>query len=585
MRQMLRTAAIAWAALSSAVVWAEIGYVVKAMPDDRKLAITITIPDVQGTVDLQMPNWAPGAYILTDNWRRVQDLKAGDGGSKDAKVEKVNDYTWRLEGAPGSFSVTYSIALDPVDGVMHYSGPSTYLYVVDRKTEACRLKIETPEGKWPIAVGLNEAGGKKDEFVAPDYDVLADNPVTMGAFLQDTYTFGGKTHYIAYRGAAKSQVDRERVKKACLDITKTQVEFWKSQPYDKYVWHFAVREGVDGAGGLEHLSSTAISMAAGAGPGVISVFSHEFFHLWNVKRVRSKPLGPFDYTKLPKTGALWWLEGVTDYYAALLLQRSGWDPVDLFYRELQQQVATTRANPRRLEVSPYDASFRVGEAANGRGNSSGFGVNYYNTGWVCGLLLDLEIRAQTGGKASLDDVCRALWEICKDNQPGFEEDAIRQFCVKIGGEKLGDFYDRIIMKPGELPVEETLAKVGLQMTEVDEPTVEVGFAWVADREQNRIRVRRVDESAKEVLKEGDLIIEVDGKAMEGTGFRLNGAMTNALRGAKAGTGIKLKIDRGGQTSEVTVTPAAGTRKVKRVVPLSGASADQVRLREGWLKGK
>jgi predicted metalloprotease with PDZ domain len=585
MNSMLRALFLAGAPLSAVAAWAEIGYLVKAMPEERKLAITITIPDVKEAVDLQMPNWAPGAYILVDSWRRVQDLKAADGSGKDASVEKVNDYTWRLKGAPGSFSVTYSVSLDPADGVMHYSGPSTYLYVVDRKTEACRLKIETPEGKWPIAVGLNEAEGKKDEFVAPDYDVLADNPVTMGAFLMDTYTFGGKPHYIVYRGAAKSQVDRERVKKACLDITKTQVEFWKSQPYDKYVWHFAVREGTDGAGGLEHLSSTAISMAAGAGPGVISVMSHEFFHLWNVKRVRSKPLGPFDYTKLPKTGALWWLEGVTDYYAALLLHRNGWSSEDAFLRELQQQVATTRANPRRLEISPYDSSYRVGEAANGRGNSSGFGVNYYNTGWVCGLLLDLEIRAQTGGKASLDDVCLALWEICKDNQPGFEEDAIRRFCVKVGGEKLGDYYDKIIMKPGELPVEEALAKVGLQMAEVDEPTVVLGFAWVADREKNRIRVRGVEDSAKDALKEGDLVLEVDGKPVEGTGFRLNGAMTNALRGAKAGVGLKLKIDREGQTLEVTVTPTAGTRKARRVVPLAGSSSDQVRLREGWLKGK
>jgi predicted metalloprotease with PDZ domain len=459
------------------------------------------------------------------------------------------------------------------------------MYVVDRKNEKCLLTIQTPEGKWPIVTGLDEVKDKKATFTAKTYDVLADNPVSMGAFLLDTYTYGGKTHCIAYRGAAKDQVDRERVKKACATISETECKFWGVQPYHKYVWHFSVREGLDGGGGLEHLASTQISMASGVGPGVVRVYAHEFFHLWNVKRVRSKVLGPFDYTQLPKTGALWFLEGVTDYYSNVLLARANWDSEQDFYRDLMNNLNGVRANPSRMEVSPYDASFRVGEAANGRGNSNGYKISYYNTGWLCGLVLDMEIREKSGGKHSLDDVERALWEICKDDKPGFEEDEIRKQCIRFGGPTLGPFYDKVIKTPGELPVEDALAKAGLEIAEIDEPTVELGFGWVPDRDKGGPRIRRVDDSVKTVLSEGDIVVELGGKPVGGTGVgRISFAMNDAVRLVKAGEPLKLKISRDGVVSEVTINPTAGTRKAKRVIPQKAPSPDALARKKAWLTG-
>jgi predicted metalloprotease with PDZ domain len=119
-----------------------------------------------------------------------------------------------------------------------------------------------------------------------------------------------------------------------------------------------------------------------------------------------------------------------------------------------------RSNPARLTVSPYQASFQVAAANNGRGNSNGFQISYYNLGWLAGMCLDIEIRQQSGGKHSLDDVAHALYDLCKDNKPGFEEDEIRKQCIRFGGPSLGAFYDKVVMSPGELPIEEQLAKVG-----------------------------------------------------------------------------------------------------------------------------
>lgn len=578
-----RALSLVFVPVLASMAQADITYSVKADPTEKKLLVTIEIPSVKDSVQVEMPNWAPGAYMLVDSWKNVSDLKCLDGKGKDATIEKPNDYTWKLSGGNGRFTITYSIPNSPVDGAMHYSGPSTYLYVVDRKKERCLLSITGTDEKWPVAVGLDEVKGKPNNYIAKDYDVLADNPVTMGAFELDTYEYGGKPHFIVYRGAAKNQVDKDRVKAACQTITEVECKFWGAQPYSKYVWHFSVREGLDGGGGLEHLSSTQISMASGAGPGVIRVFSHEFFHLWNVKRVRSFPLGPFDYTQLPKTGALWFLEGVTDYYANVLLARAGWDSEADFYGELMNNVNGVRANPARLEVSPYDSSLRVGEAANGRGNSNGYRVSYYNTGWLCGLVLDMEIRSKSGGKHSLDDVCRALWQICKEDKPGFAEDEIRKQCIKFGGESLGDFYDRVIMKPGELPVEEALATMGLEIKEVDEPTLVWPFGWVSDREKGGARVRRVEDSAKNELQEGDIIMEINGKPTSGkTAAQISGRVTAAMKGIKADSDVTIKVDREGVTHVAVIKATSTNKKVKKVMERGGITRELVEARKTWI---
>ena len=324
---------------------------------------------------------------------------------------------------------------------------------------------------------MNPVGGNQALYKVATYDVLADNPVTWGDYTLDTYKSYGKTHYIAYRGIPKKDVDRAYVMKACKFISDMEGDFFGGGvPYDRYVWHFSVNDAPDGAGGLEHLSSTQISLASGVGPGAVSVLSHEFFHLWNVKRIRSKILGPFDYTTQPQTGALWWLEGVTDYYAHTLLGRYGWygknerspDPISKLYADAVQNLTAVRARQARLDVSPYESSYRVRDAANGRGNSQGYQVSYYDTGWLCGLVLDIEMLDQTSGKHSLDDVELALWEQCKDDNPGFEERDIRRHLVAFGGYSLGTFYDDVIMKPGELPVEKQLAKIGKELLTVDE---------------------------------------------------------------------------------------------------------------------
>lgn len=559
---------------------ADISYRVTPDATRQVLTVEITIPVKGPTVSLQIPNWAPGSYVLSDNFRRIQDLKATTEAGSPIEVQHPNDYTWTLvSGQSGSVRVTYQVASPLMDGAIQYSGPSTYMYVVDRKEEPCRLEVALP-ADWKIACGLDEDGAR-NKFKAPGYDVLADNPVSMGNLLIDTYTVRGKPHYIVMRGAAKSDVDRAYLIKVSKLISESQTDFFGNIPYNKYVWHFSVNDALSGGGGLEHLSSTQIGLASAVGPVNVKVNSHEFFHLWNVKRIRSKVLGPFDYTQLPKTGALWWLEGTTDYYAHLLLLRYGWYSEAEFQKDIIANINAIRSNPARLEISPYDASYRVGEAANGRGNSNGYRISYYTLGFLAGLCLDTELRFRTNGRRSLDDVIRALYEQCKDFKPGFEEDGIRAQLVRFGGQSMGEYYDRVIMKAGEMPLEEALAKMGLALAQGAETYVDHGISWSPAKADKGARVRTAAGPAKGNLMSDDLILSINGRS---TALSLNRdiskAMQTELEKAKEGQAIALHIKRGDQEMDVAVTPIAATRTVWQITALPKDAAKD-RFRMGW----
>ncbi len=567
--------------------FADVDYEVTPHPDQKKLSVVMSFP-VSGTqTDLMIPNWSPGLYILQENWRGVDSFHVKNESGSELQVSKPNNYTWRVtSGGAKRLTVTYDIAagrtrpMGPQSEIgatcIHYGGASTYLNIRDRKAEPCRLDIKAPTG-WRVAIGLlpDKSGHK---YRAKNYDVLCDNSVTMGDFIEDRYTVRGKGHVIAIRNEAKSKVDRARLLKIASFISEMEGDFFGGLPYDTYVWHVGAIDAPTGGYGLEHLTSTEIAVPAALGPGTASLFAHEYFHLWNVKRIRSSVLGPFDYTKLPQTGAFWWLEGVTDYYTYHLLHRYGWEGDSAFYSDIAENVNDVRANKSRFEVSPYDSSFRVNEASSGRGNSNGYGVSYYNTGWVLGMLLDIEIRSQTHGKRSLDDVELALWKQCQNDQPGFPEDGIRKQLVAVGGEPLGEFYDKYVMRAGELPVEQQLAKVGLRFADQTVETKSLGFSW-----SPTAVVRQVSPEIKG-LQQGDVLVEIDGKPLANAG-----SLAFAQSKSKPGELVHLKVVRKAQgqpdqTLEVDVNPTAKMTTTRVVEEDPQATRDQIKLREGWFWG-
>jgi len=408
--------------------------------------------------------------------------------------------------------------------------------------------------------------------------------MSTGDVIVDKYTLRGKDHFIVLEGKNKGDVDRPRLLKDCRFVSAAETDFFGSMPYHKYVWHFIVYPSPDGAGGLEHLSSTQISLSSGEGHRAQSVLAHEFFHLWNVKRTRAKVLGPFDYLHLPKTGALWWLEGVTDYYATVLPYRYGeWTEPELF-DGMVRNYNLVESNPARLTVSANMASLKVADANGGRGNSNGFQISYYNLGWLAGLCLDSEIRYKTGGKHSLDDVTRALYDLCKNNKPGFEEDEIRKQCIRFGGPDLGPFYDKVVNEPGELPLREQLAKIGLKLNETSEPFVDAGFSPAAGF--GAVRVINIHGPAEGKLMQGDTISAIDGTSLEGmTRTDMPAFLHTHVEMAQVGTPIALTVMRDGKVVDVSIDPVTSTRPLRTVAEDPAASPEAVMLRRGYLATK
>ncbi|MBS1708042.1 MAG: M61 family metallopeptidase [Armatimonadetes bacterium] len=459
-------------ALGAARALSSICYEVTPSADLMTVEVKVTVPSQGQAVDVTLPSWSPGYYVLENYSSNLKDVvaKAPDGSVRPVSHPRPD--TWHIDPL-GAQAVTVSYTRPVVhesgrmgifsgdDVTVHYGGPSIYLYVEARKSEPCTVQFHVPKNLG-LAVSLDPVGNGL--FTAPNYDVLADSPVTIGTFRTAEYISRGKPHQLAVRGSARDRLDMARAVKMTRFITESETDFFgKSAPYNRYVWHIWAGDTPDGAGGLEHASSSQDFLSLAQGPASMRGLAHECFHLWNVKRIRSASLGPFDYTRLPRTGALWWLEGVTDYYASLIPHRYGWYGDDQYYKDIAANIRAVRSNPKRLEVSPYESSFRVGETNDGRGNSNGFGVDYYPTGWVTGMLLDIELRARTGGKHNLDEIELALWDMCKDGKPGFDEGELRRQFVRVGGPEMGAVFDKWVMQPGDPPVELQLAKVGLSV--------------------------------------------------------------------------------------------------------------------------
>lgn len=466
----VRTSVAALALTLAASAVAQVDYRVTPATDLKSVRVDMSFRAKGAETRLQLPSWSPGLYVKEDYWKTLNQVTATDERGRALSVAHLWGDTWVVtNGTAKQIHVHYDRPINHgMDRLgmfsgdaetVHYSGPRVYLYLADRKTEPCHLAFATSD---PVAIGL-PTDKNKTGYVARGYDELADNPVTLGKFVQKAYTVRGVEFTLALRGPARDKIDTARAVKIASFLSDVEMRFFGGAPFRHYVWHVTATAMKDGAGGVEHATSTQIFLATGMGPGAVSGMAHEFFHLWNVKRIRSEPLGPFDYTQLPAAGDLWWLEGVTDYYAATLPFRGGYGTHQDFLDRMADEISRVRSNTARFEVSPWDSGQRTPEASNPM--SSGYGVSYYPTGWVLGLMLDIELRARTGGKHTLDDVEHALWQICRGGM-AFRPGEIRRQLIRFGGPEMGDLYDRWVMKPGELPTENVLAKAGLHLQRV-----------------------------------------------------------------------------------------------------------------------
>jgi predicted metalloprotease with PDZ domain len=555
-------------------------------PEQHLFHVTMTIPNVTGEVTVQMAAWNT-LYQIRDFSAHIQQVEALAGPER-APIEKLDKQTWRILGN-GTITVRYATYWDEagpfatqLNREHAFINPAMILlYVPDRREEAVHLSMWDMPEQWQAtgsSVQFAEFfGGNVRAFGgdAPGYDVLADAPIEVGKFERFQLEGFKPEIWVVVHG---DKWRKKRVEEDLKRICRYELKLMEGAPFERYTFILHIGKGA-GGGGMEHSNSTAIGVYSDEYlPGVAA---HEFFHLWNVKRIRPASLDPVDYTKEQYTLALWFAEGVTSTYGAYTLVRSGIWTKDRFYQDLGQQISELEERPanrwQSAEQSSLDAWLEKNPLYNRPENS----VSYYTKGQMLGDLLDILIRDRTDNSKSLDDVLRAMnAEFAKQGKPYGDSLDVRLTAEKIAGGSFEDFFQKYVAGTEHFPYEETLALAGLELRKSQQRRAKLGF--MTTRDSNGALVVGEMESERNAahagLLAGDAIISWNGEEVPRRPQRW-------VLEQKPGDSLKLRIRR--EEKELTIEFRLGetVETYYQVGEDARANEKARRIREGLLRGE
>jgi predicted metalloprotease with PDZ domain len=449
--------------------------------------VTLTVAQPEAAQRVSLPAWIPGSYLVREFARHLQKLGARQGG-KPVAVQQLDKASWQVECVPSSpLVLTYEVYafdtsvrtawLDAQRGF--FNGTSLCLKVHGQENTAHELELVAPRDfpNWSAATGLAPLKvGKRGfgTYCAEDYDELVDCPFELGHFHDASFKAGGVPHRVVVAGAAES-FDAQRLVNDMQKICEAQIRFWhdrKRPPHKNYLFMLNVVD--DGYGGLEHRNSTALiasrrdlprlgdSRTSEGYTTLLGLISHEYFHTWNVKRLRPAEFARYEYTGENYTQLLWFFEGFTSYYDDLLLRRAGLIDDATYLKLLTKTANQVLQTPGREVQSVAQASFdawvkyyRQDE------NTPNATVSYYTKGALVALCFDLTLRLE--GHTTLDDVMRALWQRCKGG-PMAEAD-FATVLKELGGRAFTRELAAWVHGTRELPLKELLEQTGVSVLE------------------------------------------------------------------------------------------------------------------------
>jgi predicted metalloprotease with PDZ domain len=558
---------------------------------------------------LVMPVWTPGSYLVREFERNVQDFTATDAAGQSLKWEKTNKNTWRVstKGAR-EWRATYRVYANELSvrtselnsDHAFWNNANLLMYLEGFLKSPSTVRVLAPD-VWKVATGLPAAPGQRNTFHAENFDILYDSPFEASNFKTIVFNVKGVPHRIVIDG--EGNYDPERMRRDVQKIVETQVELMGGEiPYRDYTFILHLRSNT--GGGLEHLNSTALGYprfgfrirsgdrATSAAPnttetperdyrGFLGLVSHEFFHLWNVKRIRPDALGPFDYTQENYTKVLWVAEGITDYYADLVLRRAGLISEGDFLSATARAMQSLQNTPGRLvqsvEESSFDAWVKYYRPDENSINSQ---ISYYDKGAMLGLLLDLEIRKRSGGAKSLDDVMRYLYaELYKKNRNNGPAD-FQKASELMAGASLEEFFSRYVRGKEELDYNAALEAAGLKVETSAAADARVYFGADVAEEDDRLIVKRVyagSPAYEQGLNAGDQIVALDN--MRVTRDFFNARMAEK----KPGDLVNLTIFRFDNLSSLLIRLGDKRELSYRIVPLPASTAVQKQVYANWLR--
>ncbi len=561
-----------------------------------KIPANLQVPNES---DLVMPVWTPGSYLIREFERHVQEF-AADANGRALDWTKINKNTWRVNtNGVRQWRATYrvyanelSVRTSELNSDHAFWNNATLLMYPDKQIEHPSTLRINPAPGWKVATGLPAVDGQPNTFRAENFDVLYDSPVECSNFKQIDFQVRGVPHRIVIDG--EGNYDQKRLLAGVQKIVETEVSLFGDIPYHDYTFILHLRANT--GGGLEHLNSTALGFRRNAFAkeegyrNFYGLVAHEFFHLWNVKRIKPEALGPFDYTKENYTRSLWVAEGITEYYGNLMVRRAGLITDMAYLEQIAKNIQDFQNTPGREKMSAEEASFdswikfyRPDE------NSINSQISYYDKGELLGLLLDLDIRRRTHSAKSLDDVMRYLYSDFYKKGRNYTPADFQKACELIAGESLDLFFSRYVRGREELvpAYREAFAWVGLRLEQgggdvgqIDGPLpLKANFG--ADLEQTGDKlsithVRAGTPAYEQGLNANDQIVALDGARVTKETFEAR------IKEKIPGDTIHVTVFRFDDLRTFDIRLGADSSVPFRIVPLSQVSDEQKRIYQAWM---
>ena len=576
-------------------------------PNTHLLDVTIHASDLKGaTVEFAIPDWAPGSYYIENYSANVQRFRATSADGKALSWRKTDSQTWQIDLAGATaVTISYQVFANTLqNNIAQYNerhafigGPSVWMYLVDGKDRPIELSVAAPSG-WKIATGMEHTSDHT--FAAADYNWFADAPFEISDFAEKDFEVMGTTYHVIVHDVenkkdfTKFANDLQKTVATIVPLFQSVTGTPQAAPFKDYyfIFHIWPQTG----GGLEHLNSTQINFTTDWNsteplPGTtlnqydlkLFVAAHEFFHAWNVKRLRPLPLGPFDYTQMVHTPSLWISEGLTSYYGSLSVERAGLVPPLQYLDGIARLITNFEAKPgrkeRSIEDTSWDTWFSNPMSISQANNLANTYYSYYDGGQIMGHILDFAIRDNTNNQRSLDDWMRLLYSRYALPKPGFKpEDAIHA-ASEVAGKDVSDVFRRYISGIEPIPYEQYFALAGIEVTKKVDPDK----AWVG------IEVKKSDDGHAQIrnvipgspaenagLSNDDVIYAIDFRALEADGVNAQ------LSSRKPGDTLRITVLRLGEFKEFLVTPTTNPNPTYSLKPMENQTEKQKAIYNSWL---
>jgi predicted metalloprotease with PDZ domain len=577
---------------------------VPGQPGGFRVDYTVTVADLEKQLfhvtadvknikeprlDISLPTWTPGWYTVENYAKNILRLTITDAKGERLLYTMPRKQTWRVETKGlDRIKVDFDYRADILalnqakitNDYAFFTGIELFMMADGHRDSPSAVRFEVPAG-WKIVSALKETADPKT-FTAPDYDTLVDAPTQMGNFDVTKFEVEGKPHYFLATPAGKFAKDKaEKFADLLAKTARSQSAIFGGLPYEKYVYfYFFLRPESNAGGALEHLNSHVAFAppAEVATPDmIIGTASHEFFHLWNVKRIRPAEMWPYDYSRENETPLLWVSEGFTNYYGAIALYRAGLRTRAQFLEAVEGAISGVEGNEARKYISPANASSSTWL---GYDTPVAFGISYYTQGQNLGALLDLSILHDTGGRSGLDDVMRALYRDYYQKGKGFSTADMIAIINSLTKRDYSDFYRRYVWGVEVPPYDTILGYAGYKAEQTTAREPDMGLEATVGSGGN-IEVTRVYPGTSAMtagLRPGDMLVSFDDVEVR-RGF---GAVYQHLV-QKMGQSVKVVVTRGGEKKTLEMQVTGREQAGYKIAEAPKPTPEQMKIRESWLR--